>query len=236
MTDPQLPPPVPNGSVPPVPPAPTDAPPAYDAPAFPEAAPQPPVYQAPPAQAPAPAYPTPPPAPGYPAPSYQAPPASVPQAPPGAYTAPVGGYGAPAGAYQSPAPAPRKPATLGIIAFVVGIVAAVVAPILGGISGYQVGFGLPSVMNQIDRVSDDLSFLSPVRDQVLLGEIGFWLGTLAGIAAIVVGIMAIAKRQGRGWGITALILGVIGAAIFFIVLSVMLGIGASAGAVDYYGT
>lgn len=207
MTDPQLPPPAPYGSVPPVPPAPAAPPPAN----------QPPAPQAP----------------AYPAPAYQAP---TPQAPPGAYNTPVGGYGAPAGVYQSPSPAPRKPATLGIVAFVLGIVAAVVAPILGGISGYQVGFGLPSVMQHIDQAADDLSFLSPVRDQVLLGEIGFWAGTLAGIAAIVLAIMAIVKRQGRGWGITALIIGVIAPAIFFVVLSVTLGIGAGSGAASLYGS
>src|SRR5690606_31574424 len=167
-------------------------------------------------------------APGYPTPG-------TPQAPPGAYAAPVGGYAAPEGMYQSPSPAEKKPATLGIVAFALGIVAAVVAPILGGISGYQVGFGLPSVASQIDRVTDDLAFLSPVRDQVLLGEIGFWVGTLAGIAAIVLGIMAIVKRQGRGWGIAGLIVGVIAPAIFFVVLSVMLGIGAGSGAASFYG-
>lgn len=172
-------------------------------------------------------------APAAPPPAYQP---LAPQAPPGAYNAPVGGYGAPAGAYQSPTPAPRKPATLGIVAFVLGVVAALIAPILGGISGYQVGFGLPSVLQHIDQVTDDLSFLSPVRDQILLGEIGFGSGTLAGIAAIVLGIMAIVKRQGRAWGITALILGVIAPAIFFIVVSVLLSIGAGSGAMNYYGS
>jgi len=116
------------------------------------------------------------------------------------------------------------------------MIAAVVAPILGGISGYQVGFGLPSVAERIDRVTDDLAFLSPVRDQVLLGEIGFWAGTLAGLAAIVVGIMAIVKRQGRGWGIAALIVGVIAPVIFFVVLTVTLGVGAGSGAATLYGS
>ena len=206
MTDPQLPPPAPYGSVPPVPQAPADAPGAYQAPE------------------------------AHPAPDYHHH-VTAPQAPPGAYGAPVGGYAAPvSGGYQSPSPAPQKPATLGIVGFVLGVIAAVVTPILAGISGYQVGFGLPSVMQDIDRAANDLSFLSPVRDQVLLGEIGFWVGTLAGIAAIVLGIMAIVRRQGRGWGITALILGVIAPVIFFIVLTVTLGIGAGAGAASFYSS
>jgi hypothetical protein len=74
-----------------------------------------------------------------------------------------------------------------------------------------------------------------VREQVLMGEVSFWLGTLAGVAAIVLGIMAIVKRAGRAWGITALILGVLGPVVFFTVLGVSLGIGASAGSAAYLG-
>jgi len=158
------------------------------------------------------------------------------QTPPGAYGAPVGGYPAPSGAYQAPQPEASRPATLGIIAFVLSIIAAVVAPIIGGTSAYQVGFGLPTIMNDIDTATSDLSFLSPVRDSVLLGEIGVWSGTLAGIAAIVLGIMAIAKRQGRVWGIIALILAVLGPFIFFLVVSITLTAGAGAGAVTFYGS
>lgn len=209
MTDPQLPPPAPYGSIPPVPPAPNN-----------DAA----------APAPAPAAPAPP--PGTPAPAS----AHGYQAPPGSYAAPVGGYAAPTGAYQAPvAPAAPKSAVLGIIAFALGIIAAVVAPVLGGVSAYEVGFGLPTVVQYIDSSSSDLSFLSPVRDHVLLGEIGAWSGTIAGVAAIVLGIIAIVKRQGRGWGIAGLILGVIAPIIFFVVLTVMLSIGAGAGAASYYG-
>lgn len=178
-------------------------------------------------------------APGYTAPtapSYPAPAAPTYQAPPGAYPAPVGGYSAPAGAYQAPAPAQPKSSALGIVAFALSIVAAVVAPIIGGAAAYQIGYKLPSVTDQLNESTNDLSFLAPVRDQVLMGEISFWLGTLTGIAAIVLGIMAIAKRAGRAWGITALILGVIGPLIFFTVVGVTLGLGASSGAVGFYAS
>lgn len=155
-------------------------------------------------------------------------------APPGSYAAPVGGYSAPDGAYQAPQqPAPQT-AVRGVIAFVLSIVAAALMPILGGIAGYQIGVALPTVADDIDEATSDLSFLSPVRDQVLMGEIGFWIGTLAGLAAIVLGIIAMVKRQGRVWGIIAVILGVLGPVIFFTVLSVMLGTGASAGFVSQY--
>lgn len=187
----------------------------------------PPVPVAPGYSAPtAPGY-QPPAAPGYSAPEYQA--------PPGAYPAPVGGYSAPAGPYQAPTPSQPKSSVLGIVSFVLAIVAAVVAPIVGGAAAYQIGFKLPSAMQQLNESTSDLSFLAPVRDQVLMGEISFWLGTLTGIAAIVLGIMAIVKRAGRAWGITALILGVIGPLIFFTVVGVTLGVGASSGAVGFYG-
>lgn len=214
MTDPQLPPPSPNGSMPPAPGS--HVPPGYGA--APTSGDVPPVPSAPGNYAPTP--------PTYQAPTYQA--------PPGAYPAPVGGYSAPAGAYQPSAPPQPRSSALGLVSFALSIVAAVVASIIGAAAAYQIGFRLPTVMQEVND-SSDLSFLSPVRDQVLMGEVSFWVGTLAGIAAIVLGIMAIAKRAGRAWGITALVLGVIGPVIFFTVVGVTLGVGASAGAVTYYG-
>lgn len=206
MTDPQFPPPSPNG--------------------VPSGSPVPPVPVAPGYQPPAgPAYPN------------QGPPAPQYQAPPGAYPAPVGGYAAPAGGYQpSEAPSSPRSSALGIIAFALSVVAAVVATIIAGAAGYQIGFELPTVAQQIDGTTSDLSFLAPVREQVLMGEISFWVGTLAGITAIVLGIMAIVKRAGRAWGITALILGVLGPVIFFTVLVVTLGLGAGAGSASYLGS
>lgn len=157
------------------------------------------------------------------------------QTPPGAYAAPVGGYAAPDGPYRPPQSAPSRPAALGVVAFVLSIIAGIIAPIVGGTAGYQIGFRLPTVMDHLDPSASDLSFLSPVRDQVLMGEIGFWLGTLTGIAALVLGIMAIVQRRGRAWGITAIVLAAVGPVLFFIVLSITLGIGAGAGTVSYYG-
>lgn len=221
MTDAQFPPPPPHGAVPPVPPAP--APGADAAGGHPTA----PVFPA--AAQPAPQYPAPPQAQQYPV-------------PPGAYAAPAGGYGAQVGGYAPPAggyqpPAVRTPGspTLGIIGFVLSLVAMILAPILGGISGYQIGFSLPAVAESLDPTTSDLGSLSSVRGQVLIGEIGFWVGTAAGIAAIVVGIIAMVKRQGRAWGVVALILGVIAPVVFFFVLSILLATGASAGSVSYYG-
>ncbi|WP_298037877.1 hypothetical protein [uncultured Microbacterium sp.] len=213
MTDPQLPPPGPSAPLPPVPQAPAHP----QAPAYPQASTAAPAY----------------PAPGYPV----APPTSpAVQAPPGAYGVPVGGYALGDGAYQPPSAPAKKSPMPGIIALLLGVIAVVVSPIMASIAGYRIGFGMPGVIEEdyLDMTDDVLYLLSPVRNDVLLGEISFWIGTLAGIAAIIVGIIAIVKRAGRGWAITALVLGVIAPFIFFLMLAIMLGIGASAGAITYY--
>ena len=219
MTDPQQP---PSGAVPPVPPAPRSAdeqqhfaspvPPAPAA--YSSTPPAPPAYQsAPPAYQGAP-------------PSYQGAPAPQ-AAPPGAYQVPVGGYAAPAGAYQAPVIAEKKSGLLGILALVLAIVAAVVTPIVAGIMGFEIGRRLPGGLDT--TAPDFLSILSPARDQVLWAEISFWTGTILGIAAIVIGIIAIRKKQARGAGIAALVVAVLGPIIFWVVLLVTLSTGTATG-------
>ncbi|MFJ2370545.1 hypothetical protein [Microbacterium sp. NPDC087665] len=215
MTDPQLPPPY--GSVPPVPPA-----PAYQAPqAAPPAAPAPPAPpaygQTPPAPA-GPAGPATPPAPA--APGYQA--------PPGAYQVPVGGYAAPTGAYAVPDTTSAPSKMLGTISLIVALVATVVTPIVAAIAAYQIGRRVPEfAVNSNDL--DSLAILSPVRDQVLMAEISFWAGTVLGIAAIVIAIMAIVRRRGRGQGIAGLIIAAVGPGVFFVVLVIAMAVGSAAG-------
>ncbi|MCS3443627.1 hypothetical protein [Microbacterium phyllosphaerae] len=239
MTDPQLP---PSGAVPPVPPAPEPAapqppvaPPA-DAPAPPTYAPAPPAYQqapptyqqAPPAYQPAPptyqqaspAYPQSPPAYPVGAPAPQA-------APPGAYQVPVGGYAAPSGTYQAPPTEQKRSGLLGILALVFAIIAAVVTPIIAGAAGFEIGHRIPGGLDTTDP--DFLSILSPARDQVLWAEIAFWTGTILGIAAIVIGILAIRKKQARGAGIAALVVAVLGPIFFWVVLLVTISAGTAAG-------
>lgn len=221
MTDPQLPPP---GAVPsnPLPPdgQPPIAPPPYRAqpPAAYPPAPQPPVAY-PGAAAPLP-YPggqvAPPAGPGYQA------------APPGAYQVPVGGYATASGAYEVRPPAREKGSSLlGIVALVLAIAAAVVIPIIGGIVGFEIGTRLPSGLDTSEP--EFLTILSPARDQVLWAEIAFWTGTVLGIAAIVLGIVAIRKKQGRGAGIGAIVVAAIGPIIFWIGLVIALSAGTASG-------
>ncbi|PKQ36046.1 MAG: hypothetical protein CVT61_02695 [Actinobacteria bacterium HGW-Actinobacteria-11] len=144
---------------------------------------------------------------------------------------PVGGYAAPAGTYAVPETAPRPSAVLGVVALVLSLVAAVVPAILVGISAFEIGRVLPQGVTT--TTSDDLSLLSPARDQVLWAELSFWLGTILGIAAIVLGIIAIAKKKGRGAGIAALVVAVVGVVLFFIVLVTALAAGSAAGFTTY---
>lgn len=197
MTDPQLPPP---GAVPPVPPV--------DPSAGGAAAPQPPAYAAPqPSVFP-------------PAPYAQ----QTPQAaPPGAYQVPVGGYSSPGGAYTVPDTTPRSSGITGVLALVFGLIAALVAPILAGVFGFEIGARLPEGIDSSDP--NLLRLLSPARDQVLWAEIAFWAGTVFGIAAIVLGIIAIRKKSRRALGIVGLVVAVLAPFFFWTALGVMLSVG-----------
>lgn len=228
MTDPQLPPP---GAVPSEPSA-SPAPPVASAPPVGSSAPTqpaaPPAFVAPPAYpGAAPAAPVAPPYAGtQPAPQAYA----VPQpqaAPPGAYQVPVGGYAAPSGSYVAPAPEPQKGGAFGVIALVLGLLAAVVAPIAAGVLGFEIGTRIPSGLDAGDP--DFLRALSPARTQVLWAEITFWTATVAGIAAIVTGILAIRSKQRRGLGVTGLVIAIVGPIVFWVVMLFTVSIGTATG-------
>lgn len=174
------------------------------------------------------AAPAPAPQPGYPGqsgyagqPGYPAPPAYP--APPGAYAVPVGGYQAPVGGYTVPPVAPPASRMLGVFALIAALLAAIVVPILGGVFGFEIGTRVRAA--DLESAADDLSILSPARMQVLWAEIAFWSGTVLGVLAIVLGIIATAKRRGRGLGIFAMVLAALGPAFFFLATFVMMGVG-----------
>jgi hypothetical protein len=130
-----------------------------------------------------------------------------------------------------PDASPRASGFLGILALILAVIAAVVTPIVVGVAGFEIGRRLPQ---GISTTSDDvLSVLSPARDQVLWAELSFWTGTILGIAAIVIGIIAIRKKQGRGAGIAALVVAVIAPMIFFVVLTIAFSTGSAAGFIDF---
>lgn len=148
-------------------------------------------------------------------------------APPGAYQVPVGGYAAPAAGYPAPAVERAKSGMLGLLALISAGVAAVVIPIIAGFTSFEIGRRMPGGFDATG--SDALAALSFARDQVLWTEIAFWTGTVLGTAGIVVGIIAVVKKKGRGAGIAAIVVGAVGAVIFWVVVGAMLPAGVAAG-------
>lgn len=167
------------------------------------------------------------PAPGGPQPYGSVPPAPrAPAPPPGAYSVPVGGHQNPVGGYQVPPQDPRPPRTTGLIAMLSALLAAVVSPVLAGVIGFQIGLQV-SLEDLADPATGAVSpaALSPVRTQVLWLEVLFWSATAVGILALILGIIATARRRGRGMGISAIVLAAIGPVGFFVLFGVLLSVG-----------
>ncbi|PKI90519.1 hypothetical protein CW368_10040 [Actinomycetales bacterium SN12] len=149
----------------------------------------------------------------------------VPQAPPpGAYGVPVGGYQAPVGGYSAPS-APPASRGMGAVSLVAALIAALVAPAVAGVLALQIGLAV-SVNDLFDRSGDFvIAALFPVRIETLWAEIMFWLGTVLGLFGVIGGIVAVARRRGRGMGIAAIVIAALGPGIFFLAVAIMYGIG-----------
>ena len=150
--------------------------------------------------------------------------------PPESYAAPVAPYAAP----QDPrygqalqAPAPKRSAALGAIALALALVAAVGASVMLAIAMFQIALVLGPRLESLPA-NPDLGVLTPVREWVLLLEIGLWTGSILGIWALVQGIVAVVKRRGRGAGIAAIVIAVLGPGIAG--LAALLGVFLAAGA------
>lgn len=150
---------------------------------------------------------------------------AYPAAPQHPYAAP---YVAPYGTGQPTfgAPAPTRRSTAGIVAFVLGVIACIVVPIIGSVAAFAIGAGADiASLGGFDGSSIPWEILSPVRDQVLLGEVAFWVGTVCGTWALVQGVVAIVRGTGRGWAIAAVVLAVLGPVVFFTLFPIMVGAG-----------
>lgn len=73
----------------------------------------------------------------------------------------------------------------------------------------------------------DWRILSPVRDLVLLAEVCFWAGTVLGVTAFVLGIVATARDRGRAAGIAAIVVSALGPFLFAALVFLALTAGAS---------
>lgn len=149
----------------------------------------------------------------------------VPQAPPpGAYRVPVGGYHAPVGGYAAPAPVRPSRAT-GALALAAALIATLVTPVIAGVLALRIG--LVVAIDELVSAAGELvlAALSPARTETLWAEVMFWLGTALGIFAIIAGIVAVARRRGRGLGIAAIVIAALGPVLFFLAVTLMFGIG-----------
>jgi hypothetical protein len=170
---------------------------------------------------------------GYGQPAAYAPPAGYGQptayAPPAGYARPPQGYG-PFTPHSSP-PVSRGGAGLGIVALVLAVVTTLTATVLGSYASYFIGMGAGSeIAMRPVSVDFDWSILTPVRGWVLLGELAFWCGTVLGVWALAQGIVATVKNRGRGWGIAAIVVAIVGPIAFAIGVQVFLTAGFAAGA------
>jgi len=111
----------------------------------------------------------------------------------------------------------RKKKTVGVVAFVLGLASLVI----GVIGGYVMGSALANSSALSDLVPTDGSTPDQgqlqqqlMNDPNVVSQIGVG-GVIAGIAAIlglwalVQGIIAVATKRGRGWGVFAIILAVV---------------------------
>lgn len=120
----------------------------------------------------------------------------------------------PVGTLLAPPPPRRRTRTLGIWALLSSIAATVLASAVGGFAAFRTARGARPGLETLSPSTLDWRVLSPVRDIVLVGEISFWAGTVAGVTALVLGILATAIGSGRGAGITAIVLSVLGPLVF----------------------
>ncbi len=163
--------------------------------------------------------------PGFAAQDYPTQPFAAPEG----YAPPPQGYGP-----YTPAPSRRAAAGgsgLGVTALVLAVIAALGATVLGSIAAYYIGLGTGRelALRPMD-IDFDWSMLTPVREWVLLGELAFWGGTAVGIWALVQGIIATVKNRGRGWGIAAIVIAIIGPIAFAIGVQAFLTAGFASGA------
>lgn len=132
----------------------------------------------------------------------------------------------PAGTLLTPPPAEHHGRPLGVWALVLALVAAVLASAAAGFLAFRIARGAGPAVLDADPATIDWRVLSPVRDLVLAGEITFWAATVLGVAAVVLGIVATVRRAGRGRGIAAIVIGVLGPLVFgvFVVVALIAGV------------
>jgi len=144
------------------------------------------------------------------------------------------GYSAPP-AYQPPAGTPVKNSNrLGLIAFIVALAGVVIGSILAFVGGMQSGSLVQYANTGANGAEIDPSTLPESARQAaasagLLTVGGFLVYGALGLWGFIQGIVAAVKNRGRGLGIAAVVIAVLGG----ILVIVFLAVGAGAGAAPY---
>jgi hypothetical protein len=120
------------------------------------------------------------------------------------------GYEPPPGYVLTPAVRPARPKTLGLVAFTIAVivfVATIVVSIVIGIGA------IPFTVQNSGGFHYNLDVNSSNPTEAALGVAGLLqvgLGTAFGIWALVQGIVAVAQRRGRAYGVIAIVLAALG--------------------------
>ena len=155
------------------------------------------------------------------------PPATRAEAAQGGYAAAPAGYSAPA----SPART-RGSNRLGVVAFAASLLAVVIGSIIAVFAGIQSG-SLAQFADAIDSSGNvDAAALPAAANQIALAAgalsvAAFLVWGAFALWGFVQGIIAAVKNRGRGWGIAAIVLSVVGGGIVFAFFVVGAGIGAA---------
>lgn len=128
----------------------------------------------------------------------------------------------PVGTLLAPPPATRRGRPLGTWALMLALIAGVLASAVAGFVAFRIARGAGPGLLGAGPATIDLRVLSPVRDLVLVGEITFWIATVVGVTAVAMGIVATVRGSGRGTGIAAIVIGVLGPVVFGIFVALAL--------------
>lgn len=147
---------------------------------------------------------------------YNTPPTTRAEAAQSGYSAPPAAFGAPAADTSRPKNSNR----LGLIAFVVSLLAIVIGSILAGIGGMQSGSLAQYADYSGGTATIDAGTLPDSASQTaiaagVLTVSGFLVWGVLALWGFIQGIIAAVKNRGRGWGIAAIVLSVIGGGIVF---------------------